>query len=551
VLRTSSDSDTDRATAVMRGLVLAIGAVTFGLFAWVTVSRFLYPVDGEWMVGGVRDAVLRVRDGEPLYAAPSARFIPFVYPPLYHWTCAVVARFCSAFVACKLVSLASTAVLAWAIWRVARGFGATRFWAATGVLLHFGAYAMTLMFYDLERVDAFAAAVVALALVLLVTGTDRARTVCAGVLLGLAFFAKQPHVLAFGAAVVALYLAGEKRRALTVLAVGGLVFAGVFGYLEVTTHGWFRYYCVKLPGTHGIEPKVISVFFVTDVPRGFAIAAASVALGVPLVSSLLARRRVPEGASANEVLFAAIVLTTMAEAFFLRAHRGGWSNVIIAWTPFGCMAASVVASRLEEQVRSRAMSRVLLAAVFLQLLGGVFDPNEAAPNADDLAERQRLVTLVRDLEKQGEVLVTTASDITTPPHFQMAALFDILRAGDPLPEDLALGLGSRKYAAILVGGPEEFSCDLPRCDAAFATLASNYFVAARREERERNGMSGFDARPRWVMRPRRSPLGPMSKEALTQRVHVEMGLAQAGMMRRPPATNPFLDDTIEERAALP
>jgi hypothetical protein len=543
----------DRAVAVVRGLVAAIGAITFALFAYVALCRFRYPIDAEWLTGAVREGVGRVARGQPLYVAPSDGFIPFVYPPLYYWACAVFARVMPVFVACKVVSVASTVALAWAIWKVARALGATRYWAFAGVLLHFGAFAMTLMFYDLERVDAFAAAVVALAVVALVTGEDRRRTAVSGLLLGLAFFAKQPHILSLVAACGALWLAGEKKRAMTVGAIGGATFLALFAYLEITTHGWFRYYCVTLPGVHGIDPKVVSSFFIVDWPKGFAIVAASLALGAPLAASVVTKREAPAGWSWQHVLVSAIVLATMLEAFLLRAHRGGWSNVIIAWTPFGCMAAAIVASRLEARAAgtdvARTVSLLLLAGVGFELLGGVFDPNDAAPDADDLAERTRFIAFVRDLEQKGDVVVTTSGDVTARAHFQMAALYDILRAGRPLPTDLADNLRTQKYAAIVVAAPHELQCDEKTCDDAFVTMASHYFVAARREEREHSGMAGFDARPRWVMRPRKRPIADGTKATLDRLLHVEMGLAEAEMLTLPPDTEPTVDDAIEERAS--
>ena len=97
-----------RTERVLLGLTYGLGVALLGLCLWVMAARLLYPIDAEWMTGAMRDGVERVRDGKPLYAAPSARFIPFVYPPLYFWLSALLARVCSSFVACKLVSLGAT-----------------------------------------------------------------------------------------------------------------------------------------------------------------------------------------------------------------------------------------------------------------------------------------------------------------------------------------------------------------------------------------------------------------------------------------------------------
>jgi hypothetical protein len=547
-----AEADRDGVVLAARAVVVALGLVAFGLFAWVVGSRFAYRVDGEWMVGAVREGVRRLRDGQPMYLAPNETFIPFVYPPLYHVTSAYLARFVSVFVACKLVSLGATTTLGWAIVRVSRALGATRFWALSGALLHVGAYSMTSMFYDLERVDAFATAIVATALVVLLTGESRARTAVGGVLLGLAFFAKQPNVLTLLSATVGLVAAGRRARAIQIFAIGAATFVAAFAYLEITTDGWFRHYCVTVPGKHGLDLRVLSTFCIVDMPRGFVLSAATLAVGVPTIASLVTKRRPSANATWREVLFATVAMTAMLEAFFLRAHRGGWSNVILAWTPFGCMATSIVASKLEARARgtplARAVSLTLLAGIGLQLLGGFFDPLDYGPNAEDLAERGRLVAFVHDLERRGDVVVTTTGDLTTRRHFQIGALYDLLRSGDKLPRDIAAAFRERRYAAIVVGTPIELQCEITGDEEAFDLLISNYFIAGRREERGRSGMSGHDTRPRWVLLPRKHPLFGVRKAALEDRMQAEMGLAEAQMRARPAGTEPVLDEAIEDLA---
>ena len=109
----ASDPSADLVARAMRALPLAVGAALGVLSLVVVVQRFRYRIDGEWMTGAIRDGVDRLRDGQPLYAAPSARFVPFVYPPLYFWVCAALARICSTFIACKLVSIAATVAAGW------------------------------------------------------------------------------------------------------------------------------------------------------------------------------------------------------------------------------------------------------------------------------------------------------------------------------------------------------------------------------------------------------------------------------------------------------
>ena len=543
------------AARVLLGITYALGGTLLVLSLWVVVARLVYPIDAEWMAGAVRDGVERVRDGKPLYEAPSARFIPFVYPPLYFWLSAVLARFCSSFVACKLVSIAATIAAGWGIFRIARVLGATPLWSRVALLLFVATYPLTILFYDLERVDGLYAGIIVVAIAVLFSGKSATSNAVAGALLGLAFFAKQAGLVAFAAAVVGLVLAGERKRAAVVLGAGLAVMAIVFGWLEISTGGWFRYYCLKLPGAHGIRAQRLTTFFIQDAPKAFAITAASVALTVSVLMALLRERKKPAAERTppawQDVVLAAMVGTSMAAAFSFRAHSGGWPNVLVAWLPLGCAAFAVVATRAEAWARTtgapHVMTMTLLAAVSLQLLGAMFDPMELAPNADDMKDRERFIGLVRELEQQGEVIVLPMGHVTKDTHAHAAALYDVLRAGDRAPADLLEGLEQRRYAAIVVDIPVD--CDFAQCDELEVVIAKNYFVAARRHEREHTGMTGYDARPRWTFRPRKTPLPTVSKNDLFIRQRVEKSFAEMKEAQTPRDAEVRPSEEIEELAA--
>jgi hypothetical protein len=254
------------------------------------------------------------------------------------------------------------------------------------------------------------------------------------------------------------------------------------------------------------------------------------------------------------VVLAASVGAGMLAGFFFRAHPGGWPNVLVTWLPLGCAATALAASRAEERAEGTSAaattSLVLLGGVALQLLGAMFDPMELSPNADDFRERERFVALVRKLEAEGEVLVTISGSITKETSVHAAALSDVLRTGVRAPDDLLAGLAERRYAAVIVGRLDEYDCPLPTCDELNGAIARNYFVAGRRHERDRTGMTGFDARSRWVLRPRKRPLGAeVALKALVDRQRVEMGFAEMKSARTPVDTEITPSDEIEELTA--
>jgi len=537
---------------LLRGVVFALTATLAGLSLWVIVARFRYPIDGEFMVGAVRDGVGRLRDGKPLYAAPNAEFIAFVYTPIYYWMAALVARVTSTFVASKLVSIAASLVAGWGIYRISLAVGATRFWSRMALVLYLATYSLTIQFYDLERVDAFSAAMVVTGVAILFSRESDLGAAASGVLLALAFYAKQPGLVAFVAVVVALAMAGERRRAAIVGGAGVAAFAAMFLYLEATTGPWFRYYCVTLPRTHGVKAELISQFFILDMPKAFFISAGSIAVLLPLAGKLVKERKVPEGTPWRDVVFTAVVAAGMFGAFFMRAHAGGWPNVLVAWLPVGCAACAVAATRAEAAARAAGVERLvaslLLGGVALQLLAAMFDPNELAPNASDMREHDQLVGLVRRFEEQGPVLVTTTGEITKTPSVHGAALYDIVRSNHHAPPDLLKNLEDRRYSAIVVGEPGEFICNTKTCDELVSAFARNYFIAVRRHERGRSGMTGFDVQPRWVLRPRKRPLPEMPMRDIFMRQHVERGLAAMKSAKVPASVEVEPAEDIEELA---
>lgn len=544
-----------RAVRVVRRVVWGLGAVLFGLALTVVIRRFMYPTEGEWMTGAMREGIERVRDGKALYGPPSASFIPFVYPPLFFWASALFAKVMSSFAAGKLVSILASIGTGFGIYRIARSLGATPAWSRMALLLHLCAYSLTILFYDLERVDALYAAISVVALAVLFGKPSTRSDVIAGLLLGLAFFAKQAGLFTFAATVGGLLLAGERRRAGVVLAAGLTALLGLGVYLQITTDGWFAYYCWKLPRSHGLKPQRISLFFISDLPKAFLFSAASFALAGPVLVALVRSwTKTAKGSKPAwpEVVFASVVGGSMGAAFSFRAHSGGWENVLVAWLPYGAAAFAVVATRAETWARGSKVAHVtsiaLVGAVGLQVLGSMFDPLERSPNADDYAERQRLVALVRDLERQGPVLVTTTGKVSSETGAHAAALYDVLRAGDHAPDDLLAALRERKYAAVFVGLTDELDCESTACDELQLVLARNYFVAARRHERDRNGMTGYDARPRWLMRPRVHPLPALPKADLFMRTRVEQGFAEAKAAKSPLDSEIVPSDEIEAMA---
>src|ERR1700733_15482017 len=116
------------------------GLVAIGAYLFVALSRLDYPFALESLEGNSLVEVHRILAGQQLYPAPSVRYVPDGYPPLYFYLSAVVARVLGAsYLSLRLVSLVSSlacfALLARLVQRetgsIAAGTGAAGAFAAT------------------------------------------------------------------------------------------------------------------------------------------------------------------------------------------------------------------------------------------------------------------------------------------------------------------------------------------------------------------------------------------------------------------------------------
>lgn len=514
---------------VLQGLTLALGAIHVVFFVYAAATRFQYPVELEWMSGGVLDHVDRVGHGQPIYVAPSVAFIPFLYPPLYYWLSAVVAKAMTVQAACRVVSILATIATAFFAHRAARKLGATPFWALCGTALFVGAYSLTGFWYDLERADLLMMAMLMGGLVLAVGRRALLPTAIAGALVGGAFLAKQPASIFFIAAVAGLALARSWKRALAFATGGLLVLVPSLALLSVKTDGWFWFYCVKMPASHGIDLKLIPLFFVTDAMKAFAISGATV-FALLVVGKRVVRVLRGHGAiDDDEAIFGAMLAAALFTSATSRLHVGGFVNVLIFWTTFGATAFSVVCTRLA--TTHRTTEGVLVAAALLQLAHFLYDPGDAAPDARRLNDQRLVEGRIRELEKKGEVIVHGRGHLTEPRHYHAIALMDVMRGGLPIPADLVRGLDEQRYAAFVVDEFGELTLEgiLGKRSELFDIVVRSYFVAQELDDRERPPLVGWMAHPSWVMRPRTTPLTGLTTAQLERRHRIEIGVADMRM----------------------
>lgn len=235
---------------VIEGLTLLWAVVLVVVFAW----RLGFPLELEWMEGGMLHQARRIQLGQSPYPPPSPDYVPFLYTPLYSVVLAVLGFVAPlGYALGRLVSIAAWVATAWAMWAAVRGEGKPRAHAALAVGLGCAGYVFTFRWLDLARPDTLFIALTLWAVVLLRGSGERPRrAVWAGVLMALAFWTKQtaaPFVIASGLGVLII----APRRLPIYAGVIAVIDGGGVLLGNALTDGWLWTYIYELHQSHAFN----------------------------------------------------------------------------------------------------------------------------------------------------------------------------------------------------------------------------------------------------------------------------------------------------------
>jgi len=231
-------------------LAIAWAVLLFVVLAW----RVGFPLELEWMEGGMLHQAHRIQLGQSPYPPPSADYVPFLYTPLYSLVLALLGFvFPLGYALGRIVSILAWVAVCLALWHAVRGEDKPRSHAAAAVALACAGYVFTFRWIDLARPDTLHIALVVWALVLLRHGSDRPRRVLwAGVLMALAFWTKQTAASFVLASGVGALLVAPRRLwiyagTIAVIDGGGMLLGNAL------TDGWLWTYVYELHQTHAFN----------------------------------------------------------------------------------------------------------------------------------------------------------------------------------------------------------------------------------------------------------------------------------------------------------
>jgi len=393
-----------------------------GLLLYTVAGRITYPFDLEWMEGGVLLHAWRVFNGEAIYVAPTSEYIPFIYPPLYHWLVAGLGSiFGFGYTVARAISITGTLVAAATATIAARQEGVRWGLAIAAAGLYLSSFEDTGAFFDLVRIDGL---FMALTTAALVAGRGSAWR-ASGILLTLAFATKH-NAAAFGLPILIWAYREHGREAAIRFALWSVVPALTFTVLTelLEGDGLFLTYILGVPGTHGFVPR--RFFWLAQKEEFLALPLTTVALaawGGLLYATRTSRAPLSPGGrywlwnGALAVLLSAV----------MRGHQGGYMNVLMPALWALSVGGVVAIERIRTRFPHRAVVWVLPLLVGGQLIYEDWNPERYRTDEQDLQAGEKVVEAVAALE--GEVLAPWSPWIAVQagkkPYFHLIGLWDI------------------------------------------------------------------------------------------------------------------------------
>jgi hypothetical protein len=472
--------------------MLIMAALTVALLFETVSARIGYPFDLEWMEGGMLHHAQRVMDGQPLYVEPSSEFIPFIYPPLYHWVLGWSAKiFGLSYALGRTIALLGTLAAAAAC--AAAVAGERRGW-----LLGVGAGALYLTgydesgsFFDLVRGDGLLMALLTWALVC----GRRGWVKSAGILLVGAFLCKHTAALFGLPMLVWLYrehglVVARRFAAWSVLPALGFTVA-----LQLSGDGLFLTYLLGVPGVHPFNPERFAIGTPSEL-FGFA-PYLIVASGLVVVYWAVAERTLSAGARYWAINGGLAILLSAV----MRGHHGGYLNVLMPglWAvSLGCVLAVGWVRERWPHTATIAVTSVLVAG---QLWAGRWSPSKYTPQEGAVEAGEGLIDRLAAID--GELFAPHSpwylAMAGKQPTVHLIALWDIDHKYGPLKDRVAViraDMDAQRWSAVVLGSRsmggdnDEYGVD------------ANYRRSTPLPTGAMKPVTGWPARPRYIFTPR-------------------------------------------------
>jgi hypothetical protein len=474
--------------AVLGLAVAATVAAGVAQLVWhghLFAGRFGFPVDLEWMEGGMLVHAQRLAEGSSIYVEPTVDFVPFLYTPLYPALLALLSKLVPlGYALGRAVSLVSLAgalgvIVVLALREAGAGImpvdlpqrpirAASALLGIAGAGAFVGGFEFSGAFYDLVRNDSLVLLLEALALAIAYTGTSWRSAAAAGLVIALAFFTKQTAALLGVGIGIGLLIANWRRGLVYGVAAASALALGIL-YLVKSSGGWFWTYIFKLHQSHPFRYDTLSLTprLLWENEYGVLVGLAVATVGLGVRGHL--RRK-------DAVLWSGAVFG-IASGIVGCATMWAWSNAYIPMLFFPTLALAVLGARLVACAVQEARPLAVFVAVLAVLALGwqsvqAGKPNLAAryPTPADHAAAGKMLDKLRTVP--GELFIPFHPYygvlVGKKPFLHRMGVRDVTGVLGP-PKGLAEAIDSQRFSAIVIDW-KSLPYEWPRLEARYQSV---------------------------------------------------------------------------------
>lgn len=381
-------------------LILAVGYIA--LYIWIALHRLGYPFELEWIEGAMVDSVQRVLDGKPLFVRPSPDYGYFMYPPLYFWISAAVAKWTGVgFFPLRLVSFMASLGCMALMYALIYQENRSHFAGLMAAGLFAATFRLSGAWLDIARIDSlFLFFTLASLYCLRWSGPTWPWQILTGSVLCLAVLTKQAAVVVLAPPILGGLWLEPRKTAPAALIAAGLTLAA-YGYGNLVSHGWVHYYLFELPRHHPLLPNICLEFWTLDLLRPLPVA---LGLAVGFIAFIWWKKKT------TYFFYGFAGLGMIGAAYLFRLHFGGYNNVLFpvyAWIAIVSGLAVDAINRRQQtspwQAWKTSASLVISGLFVLQLGMLIYDPSRQIPAPGDRQAGLAFIEKMRSFP--GEIYV--------------------------------------------------------------------------------------------------------------------------------------------------
>ena len=428
--------------------VLSICACYYlAVFCVVAAMRMPFPGALEWLESSAYYQVLRILAGQSLYVEPSLEYVPSIYPPLYFYAAALIARITGPeFLGLRLVSflssLGSMALIGYIVYRESyrriAGLWAAGLFAAT--------FQVSLTYFDTARVDSLFLFLSLCSVAAIRFAPGMTGCMLSAMLLVCAALTKQTAIILSLPMFLYVFLFRSRTQALFFTGFFIVTIGLLSLWINASTQGWYFFYTIVLPPQHTIILNKIKSFWLDQLIKPLGITTCLAMSSIFLIARKKSR--------AFTLVYALCFITLLGVSCMHWIKIGAYKNVL----PPAHAALAIGAGLALGLMRRRWVQRLLLGAACIQFALLWYNPLPMIPTARHAEIVRTTIAAIKEID--GEVFAPASGYLSVMAgkthSAHIAAIDDILlftTAGavrNRLLIEIREAIRDKRFAAILL-----------------------------------------------------------------------------------------------------